>query len=63
MKMLLDTVKEILDKNNDKLIIVSQWASVLNIIASHLSSIKGATFSMFTGSVAIKDRQVHNHHH
>ncbi|XP_012532592.1 transcription termination factor 2 [Monomorium pharaonis] len=58
MKILLDTVKEILQKGNDKLIIVSQWAMLLEIIASHLSSIKDATYSKFTGSVPIKDRQV-----
>jgi len=58
MKALLDMVKEILQKDNDKLIIVSQWAKLLEVIASHLSSIKGATFSQFTGSVPIKDRQV-----
>ncbi|XP_029158221.1 transcription termination factor 2 isoform X2 [Nylanderia fulva] len=57
MRILLNMVKEILQKDEDKLIIVSQWATLLDIIASHLSSIKGATFSKFTGSVAIKDRQ------
>jgi len=58
MKALFDKVREILQKDNDKLIIVSQWAILLEVIASHLSSIKGATFSRFTGSVPIKDRQV-----
>lgn len=58
MRVLLDTVKEILQKGNDKLIIVSQWTSLLDIVALRLSSIKGATFSMFTGKVAVKDRQV-----
>ncbi|XP_076632722.1 transcription termination factor lodestar isoform X2 [Colletes latitarsis] len=56
MKAILCKVEEIL-KNNDKLIIVSQWTSSLNIMAKYLSSMKGATFCMFTGSVAIKDRQ------
>ncbi|XP_076670956.1 transcription termination factor lodestar [Andrena cerasifolii] len=56
VKMVLDTVDEILRKN-DKLIIVSQWTSMLEIIASYLPSIKGATFSMFTGKVPIKERQ------
>lgn len=51
-------VKEILEKGDDKLIIVSQWASLIDIIASRLSSIKGARFSKFTGKVAVKDRQV-----
>jgi len=58
MKVLLDIVKKILQKGNDKLIIVSQWAALLEVIASHLPSIKGATFSKFTGNVPIKDRQV-----
>lgn len=58
MRILLNMVEEILQKGEDKLIIVSQWATLLNVIASHLSSIEGATFSKFTGSVAIKDRQV-----
>lgn len=58
MKVMLDIVKEILQKGDDKVIIVSQWVKLLDVIASHLSSIKGATFSKFTGSVAIKDRQV-----
>ncbi|XP_003699306.2 transcription termination factor lodestar [Megachile rotundata] len=56
MKAVLDTVKEILQKNN-KMIIVSQWTSVLNIVASCLTSVKGASFSMFTGNVPIKERQ------
>ncbi|XP_016909041.1 transcription termination factor 2 [Apis cerana] len=56
IKMVLEKVKEILEKN-DKLIIVSQWTSTLNIIASCLSSIKDASFDMFTGNVPIKERQ------
>lgn len=58
MRILLNMVKEILQKSEDKLIIVSQWATLLDVIASNLSSIKGATFNKFTGNVAIKDRQV-----
>ncbi|XP_043513996.1 transcription termination factor 2-like isoform X2 [Frieseomelitta varia] len=56
VKLVLDKVTEILQKN-DKMIIVSQWTSTLNIIASCLSSIKGASFNMFTGNVPIKERQ------
>ena len=56
VKMVLGTVNEILRKN-EKLIIVSQWTSMLEILASYLPSIKGATFSMFTGNVPIKERQ------
>ncbi|XP_029679622.1 transcription termination factor 2-like isoform X2 [Formica exsecta] len=57
MRILLNTVEEILQKDEDKLIIVSQWATLLDVIASQLSSIKGATLSKLTGSVAIKDRK------
>ncbi|XP_050470437.1 transcription termination factor 2 isoform X1 [Bombus huntii] len=56
IRKVLDTVTDILQKN-DKIIIVSQWTSTLNIIASCLSSIKGASFNMFTGNVPIKERQ------
>jgi len=51
-------VEKILQNSEDKLIIVSQWTTLLDVIASHLPSIKDATFSKFTGNVAIKDRQV-----
>ncbi|XP_070160538.1 transcription termination factor 2-like [Polyergus mexicanus] len=57
MRILLKMVEEILQKGEDKLIIVSQWTTLLDVIASHLSTIKDATFSKFTGNVAIKDRQ------
>ncbi|XP_011866098.1 PREDICTED: transcription termination factor 2-like isoform X2 [Vollenhovia emeryi] len=57
MKVLLHIVQKILQKDDDKLIIVSQWAKLLDVIASRLSLIKGATYSKFTGGVAIKDRQ------
>lgn len=58
MRALLDLVRDILQKGDDKLIIVSQWTGLLDVIASHLPSIKGATFDKFTGAVAIKNRQV-----
>ncbi|XP_032689169.1 transcription termination factor 2 [Odontomachus brunneus] len=56
MKALLDMVEKILQTTNDKVIIVSQWATLLDIIASHLEFIENATFAKFTGKVAIKDR-------
>ncbi|KAK1124633.1 hypothetical protein K0M31_006006 [Melipona bicolor] len=56
VKLVLHRVMEILQKN-DKMVIVSQWTSTLNIIASCLPSIKGASFNMFTGNVPIKERQ------
>ncbi|XP_029671869.1 uncharacterized protein LOC115240701 [Formica exsecta] len=46
-----------LKQSDYKLIIVSQWTTLLDVIASHLPTIKDATFSKFTGNVAIKDRQ------
>lgn len=58
MRIMLNMIEKILQKSEDKLIIVSQWTTLLDIIALHLSSIKDATFSKFTGNVAIKDRQV-----
>ncbi|EFN62976.1 Transcription termination factor 2 [Camponotus floridanus] len=57
MRIMLNMVEKILQNSEDKLIIVSQWTTLLNVIASHLPSIKDATFSKFTGNVAIKDRQ------
>ncbi|KAI4481393.1 hypothetical protein M0804_009513 [Polistes exclamans] len=56
MKALFNVVKEIIEKK-DKLIIVSQWSSMFDIIGSHLSAIKGATFTEFSGRVPIKNRQ------
>ncbi|CAK9798659.1 Transcription termination factor 2 [Anthophora quadrimaculata] len=56
LKIVLQTLEEILQKN-DKIIVVSQWTNTLDILASHLSLIHGATFSMFTGNVPIKERQ------
>ncbi|XP_076648059.1 pre-mRNA processing factor 6 [Halictus rubicundus] len=56
MQAVLKTVKAILQQG-DKLIIVSQWTSMLEIVAAYLPSLKGATFMMFTGKVPIKDRQ------
>lgn len=40
---------------DDKLIVVSQWAGVLNILAPHLSR-RGIRYVTLTGSVAVKDR-------
>nr|XP_033337176.1 transcription termination factor 2-like isoform X2 [Megalopta genalis] len=56
MQAVLKTVKEIL-KKDDKMIIVSQWTSMLDIVAAYLPSLKGATFKKFTGNVPIRDRQ------
>lgn len=51
---ILDVIETRIPKN-DKLIIVSQWAGVLNILAPHLSR-QGIRYVSLTGSVAVKDR-------
>ncbi|XP_017886271.2 transcription termination factor 2 [Ceratina calcarata] len=56
MRMVFDKIQEILQKG-DKIVVVSQWTSTLELIASKLDVIKGATYSMFTGKLKIKDRQ------
>ncbi|XP_014297385.1 transcription termination factor 2 [Microplitis demolitor] len=56
LRVILDLVRGILDKN-EKLIVVSQWTSYLNIIGDCLRTIPGATFEKFTGQVAVKNRQ------
>ncbi|XP_057325201.1 transcription termination factor 2-like isoform X2 [Microplitis mediator] len=56
LRVILGIVRGILDKN-EKLIIVSQWTSYLNIIGDCLRTIPGATFEKFTGQVAVKNRQ------
>lgn len=54
----MNTVEKILEKN-DKLIIVSQWSSFLKVIAKNLDDYHDANYAMFTGEVAVKDRQVY----
>ncbi|CAD6208407.1 GSCOCG00003415001-RA-CDS [Cotesia congregata] len=56
LQVIIDIVRDILEKN-EKMIIVSQWTSYLNIIGECLRKIPGATFDMFTGQVAVKNRQ------
>jgi len=59
MKALLEMVQKILKKNkNDKLIIVSQWTKLLEIIALRLPLVTSATFRLFTGKTPIIKRQV-----
>ncbi|XP_063992969.1 transcription termination factor 2 [Diachasmimorpha longicaudata] len=55
LRAVLSRLEEIL-KMGEKVIIVSQWTSVLNIIADNLHRIEGATFSSLTGAVMVKDR-------
>jgi hypothetical protein len=39
--------------------VVSQWTCFLKVIAKHLHDVVNAKYALFTGNVAIKDRQVH----
>lgn len=57
MRAVMQKVVEILDRG-DKLIIVSQWTSVFDILERELESVEGAFVQKFTGKVAVKDRQV-----
>lgn len=58
VQAVMKTVEEILEKG-DKLIIVSQWSSFLKVIAKNLDDYDNAKYAMFTGEVAVKDRQVY----
>lgn len=48
-------VKRILKQSNDKMVIVSQWTSVLGIIADHLNR-ERIEFVELTGKTPIKSR-------
>lgn len=48
-------VKRILKQSNDKMVIVSQWTSVLGIIADHLTR-QRIEFVELTGKTPIKSR-------
>ncbi|XP_008210074.1 transcription termination factor 2-like isoform X1 [Nasonia vitripennis] len=56
VRAVLDVVNSVLEKG-EKVIIVSQWTKFLDIIASNLCLMEGAYFEMFTGKVAVKNRQ------
>ncbi|XP_012271112.1 transcription termination factor 2 [Orussus abietinus] len=56
MRALLEKIQEIL-LTDDKIIVISQWTSLLKVIAFHLNSIKGATYNTFSGDVPVKNRQ------
>ncbi|XP_014225120.1 transcription termination factor 2 isoform X1 [Trichogramma pretiosum] len=55
-RSILQTIKEIINKG-DKLIVVSQWTSYLNILALKLDEVEDACYAKFTGEVAVKNRQ------
>ncbi|XP_053689376.1 transcription termination factor 2 [Sabethes cyaneus] len=51
----LDLLEEKILSGNDKAVVVSQWSSVLDIVAQHLST-KGVRFVSLTGKVPVKFR-------
>ncbi|XP_012264662.2 transcription termination factor 2 isoform X2 [Athalia rosae] len=55
-RAILSTIREILPKG-DKIVIVSQWTSMLNVIKVQLDSIEGATYDTLSGKVPVKNRQ------
>ena len=57
VRAILKTVEKIVEKG-DKVIIVSQWTSFLKVIANNLDDMDDANYAMFTGEVAVKNRQV-----
>ncbi|XP_043270770.1 transcription termination factor 2-like [Venturia canescens] len=57
LKVVMKKIKEIVTDNDDKLIVVSQWTSVLELVADNLKDLKKVSYRMFTGKVPVKDRQ------
>lgn len=59
MRTILKKIRDILEEDeDDKIIVVSQFTSFLNIIARHLRTIPDVSYKMFTGEVPVKFRQV-----
>ncbi|XP_014295222.1 transcription termination factor 2 [Microplitis demolitor] len=56
LSVIIKLARDILEKR-EKLIIVSQWTTFLKTIGDNLSKIPGATYEMFSGQVAVKNRQ------
>ncbi|CAI2355185.1 unnamed protein product [Caenorhabditis sp. 36 PRJEB53466] len=55
IKKTLELVEEIMGKQ-EKVVIISQWVSVLNLIESHIQR-GGFKYTSITGQVLVKDRQ------
>ncbi|PIC50230.1 hypothetical protein B9Z55_001217 [Caenorhabditis nigoni] len=55
MKATLEILKEATEKN-EKVVVVSQWTSVLNLIEDHVKE-NGIRYTSITGQVLVKDRQ------
>ena len=53
----MDTIEKIISQG-DKVIVVSQWTSLLKVIAKFLDDMEDVCYQMFTGEVAVKNRQV-----
>lgn len=54
-KRVIDIVKRVLRETNDKIVIVSQWTSFLNIVSDFLNR-ERVHYVELTGKTAIKDR-------
>jgi len=57
LKLILDKIEEISDAsgNKDKVVVVSQWTQMLDILASHLSRVN-VSYSLIQGSIPAKKR-------
>ncbi|ULU00283.1 hypothetical protein L3Y34_001057 [Caenorhabditis briggsae] len=55
MQKTLEIVEDILEKK-EKVVIVSQWTSVLNLVEQHIQN-GGHNYTSITGQVQVKDRQ------
>ncbi|EFP02336.1 hypothetical protein CRE_01100 [Caenorhabditis remanei] len=55
MHKTLEIVRDILDRK-EKVVIVSQWTSVLNLVEKHIQN-GGHNYTSITGQVLVKDRQ------
>ncbi|CAI2332241.1 unnamed protein product [Caenorhabditis sp. 36 PRJEB53466] len=55
IKKTLELVESIM-KKNEKVVIISQWVSVLNLLESHIRQ-SGVEYTSITGQVLVKDRQ------
>ncbi|XP_046736506.1 transcription termination factor 2 [Diprion similis] len=56
LRAVLHTIQEILDKG-DKMIVVSQWTSMLEVVRSQLKTLNGATYDILSGKIPVKSRQ------
>ncbi|EDW84307.2 uncharacterized protein Dwil_GK14069 [Drosophila willistoni] len=57
MKLISAKLQQVLNETNDKVIVVSQWTSFLDVIKKHLDSLSWETLA-FNGKMSFKDRQL-----